>query len=212
MITVHHLNNSRSQRVLWLLEELNLDYSIENYQRDAQTNLAPEALLKLHPLGKSPVLSDGQQTIIESAAIIDYVVRRHGNGLLAPAPGTDAHEEYLQWMHYSEGSAMLPLMLKMYTSRLSDGGEALQPRITSELDNHFSYLNAALNDSDWFVDNTFSAADIQLSFVIQLGPLLHSLDAYANLAGFLERIHARPAYQRALQKGGTYAYGGDKTG
>ncbi len=209
MITVHHLNNSRSQRVLWLLEELGLEYSIEKYQRDAESNLAPAALLKLHPLGKSPVLSDGEQTIIESAAIIDYLVRRHGNGLLAPAVGTDAHEQYLQWMHYSEGSAMLPLMLKMYTGRLPDGGEALQARITSELDNHFSYLNAALDDADWFVNNTFSAADIQLSFVIQLGPLLHSLDAYANLAGFLERIHARPAYQKALAKGGTYAFGGE---
>lgn len=208
MITVHHLNNSRSQRVLWLLEELGLDYQIEKYQRDAQSNLAPDALQKLHPLGKSPVLTDDDKTIIESAAIIDYVVRHYSKGRLTPAPGTDAHEEYLQWMHYSEGSAMLPLMLKMYTGRLSDGGEELQPRITSELDNHFSYLNAALDNNDWFVDNTFSAADIQLSFVIQLGPMLHSLDAYPNLADFLDRIHARPAYQKALKKGGEYAFGG----
>lgn len=208
MITVHHLNNSRSQRVLWLLEELELDYNIKNYARDTQTNLAPPELLDIHPLGKSPVLTDDEFTIIESGAIIDFVVRRYGDGRLAPAAGTAAHEHYLQLMHYAEGSAMLPLMLKMYTGRLPDGGEALQPRINSELDTHLGYLNIALNGQDWFVDNTFSAADIQLSFVPQVGRLLYSLEHFPNLAAFLDRIHARPAYQRAIERGGPYAFGG----
>ena len=207
MLTVHHLNNSRSQRVLWLLEELGVDYDVRNYQRDSETNLAPPELLEIHPLGKSPVITDGPFTIIESGAIIDYIVRHYGEGRLAPVPGTRAYEDYLQWMHYAEGSAMLPLMLKMYTGRLPDGGAALQPRIHSELDNHLGFMNRALEDSDWFVDNEFSAADIQLSFVPQVGKLLYGLDAFPELEAFLTRIHARPAYQRALERGGPYAFG-----
>lgn len=207
MLTVHHLNNSRSQRVLWLLEELGVDYTIAKYQRDSETNLAPPELVAVHPLGKSPVLTDGDNTIIESGAIIDYIVRHQGESRLAPANGTKAYEDYLQWMHYAEGSAILPLMLKMYVSRLPDGGAALHPRINSELDNHLGYMNAALEDTDWFVDNTFSAADIQLSFVPQIAGVLYSLEAFPNLAAFLDRIHARPAYQRALEKGGRYDFG-----
>ncbi|TVS15964.1 MAG: glutathione S-transferase [Gammaproteobacteria bacterium] len=207
MLTVHHLNNSRSQRVLWLLEELGVDYEIMSHQRDASTNLAPPALLAVHPLGKSPVLTDGALTIIESGAIIDYIVRRHGGARLAPEPGTDAHEHYLQWLHYAEGSAMLPLMLKMYTGRLPDGGADLQPRITSELDNHLGYMNGALEGSQWFVEDTFSAADVQLSFVPQVARLLYTLEPFPNLAAFLDRIHARPAYRRALERGGEYAFG-----
>ncbi|MFU8817465.1 MAG: glutathione S-transferase family protein [Pseudomonadales bacterium] len=207
MLTVHHLNNSRSQRVLWLLEELELDYQIKRYQRDPTTNLAPPELLDVHPLGKSPVLTDGERTIIESGAIIDYVVRRHGNGRLAPQPGSDEHEQYLQWLHYAEGSAMLPLMLKMYTGRLPDGGAALQPRITGELDNHLGYLDHALDGTDWFVGGEFSAADVQLSFVPQVARMLYTLEPFPNLTSFLERIHARPAYRRALERGGAYAFG-----
>lgn len=207
MLTVHHLNNSRSQRVLWLLEELELDYQIKRYQRDATTNLAPPELLDVHPLGKSPVLTDGERSIIESGAIIDYVVRRHANGRLAPPPGSDEHEQYLQWLHYAEGSAMLPLMLKMYTGRLPDGGAALQPRITGELDNHLGYLDHALDGTDWFVGGEFSAADVQLSFVPQVARMLYTLEPFPNLASFLERIHARPAYRRALERGGAYSFG-----
>lgn len=207
MLTVHHLNNSRSQRILWLLEELELDYEIAKYQRDSETSLAPPELLALHPLGKSPVLTDGDRTIIESGAIIDYIVRNHADGRLAPAPGTPAHEDYLVWLHYSEGSAMLPLMLKMYTGRLPDGGEALQPRINSELDNHLGHMNAVLDGKEWFVDNTFSAADVQLSFVPQAARLLYGLDSFPNLTAFLERIHARPAYRTAIEKGGQYDFG-----
>jgi glutathione S-transferase len=207
MLTVHHLNNSRSQRVLWLLEELEVEYEIRNYQRDSTTNLAPQDLLDIHPLGKSPVITDDGNTIIESGAIIDYIVRHYGDGQLAPIPGTRAHEDYLQWMHYAEGSAMLPLMLKMYTSRLPDGGEALQPRINSELDNHLGFMDRALEGHDWFVDNEFSAADIQLSFVPQIAKLLYSLDTFPNLDDFLTRIHQREAYKRAIERGGPYAFG-----
>ena len=207
MLVVHHLNNSRSQRVLWLLEELGLEYEVERYQRDAETNLAPQALLDLHPLGKSPVLTDGERTVIESGAIIDYIVRVHGGGRLAPKPGSDDHEMYLQWLHYAEGSAMLPLMLKLYTSRLPDGGKALSDRITAELDNHLGYMNRALEGRDGFVGGRFSAADIQLSFVPQVARMLYTLEPFPNLAAFLERIHARPAYQKAIERGGAYAYG-----
>lgn len=207
MLTVHHLNNSRSQRILWLLEELELDYDIKRHQRDATTNLAPPELLAVHPLGKSPVLTDGNRTIHESGAIIDYLVRRHGNGRLAPKPGTDAYEQYLQWLHYAEGSAMLPLMLKMYTGRLPDGGAALQPRITGELDTHLGYMNQALGSTGWFVGDSLTAADVQLSFVPQVARLLYTLDPFPNLSAFLERIHERPAYRRALERGGEYAFG-----
>jgi len=207
MLTVHHLNNSRSQRVLWLLEELELPYEIAFYQRDPETNLAPPELLGIHALGKAPVLTDGTTTVFESGAIIDYIVRRHGNGRLAPTPGTDEHEQYLQWLHYAEGSAMLPLMLKMYTSRLPDGGEALKPRIDGELDNHLRFLNRSLEGVDWFVGNRFSAADVQLSFVPQVARLLYTLEPFPNLAAFLDRAHARPAYRRAIERGGEYAFG-----
>lgn len=207
MLVVHHLNNSRSQRVLWLLEELELPYKIVRYQRNTETNLAPPDLEAVHPLGKSPLLGDGDRVIIESGAIIDYVLRRHGGGRLLPTPGSDEHEQYLQWLHYAEGSAMLPLMLRMYTSRLPDQGAALQPRITDELERHLGYIDAALEGVDWLVGNSFSGADIQLSFVAEIAPLLHTLEPYPNLAAFRDRIHARPAYRRALEQGGEYAFG-----
>lgn len=207
MLTVHHLNNSRSQRILWLLEELDLDYELRGYQRDAETNLAPAELEAVHPLGKSPVVTDAGNTIIESGAIIDYVLRHYGNGRLRPAPDTVEYEQYLQWLHYAEGSAMLPLMLRMYCSRLPDGGAALQPRITDELDRHLGYLDRSLEGVDWFVGNSFSGADVQLSFVVEIAPLLHSLESFGNLAAFRDRIHARPAYVRALEKGGRYDFG-----
>ncbi len=207
MLTVHHLNNSRSQRVLWLLEELGLEYDIAFYARNLETNLAPPELEAVHPLGKSPVLTDGDNTIIESGAIIDYVLRRYGDGRLMPEPGTPSHEAYLQWLHYAEGSAMLPLMLRMYTGRLPDGGEALQPRINDELNRHLGYMDNALEGVDWFVDNTLTGADIQLSFVVEIAPLLHPQGSFANLDAHRTRFQARPAYQAALAKGGEYAFG-----
>lgn len=207
MLTVHHLNNSRSQRILWLLEELELPYELKCYQRDASTNLAPPELEAVHPLGKSPVLTDGDNTVIESGAIIDYVLRRHGGGRLLPEPGSSGHEQYLQWLHYAEGSAMLPLMLRMYTARLPDGGAALQPRIDDELNRHLGYMDRALEGVDWFVGNTFSGADIQLSFVVEITPLLHPNGSFPNLAAMRARFQQRPAYQRALKKGGKYDFG-----
>ena len=207
MLTVHHLNNSRSQRILWLLEELDLDYEIKHYRRDPVTNLAPLELEAVHPLGKSPILTDSENTIIESGAIIDYILRRYGGGKLVPASGSVEYEQYLQWLHYAEGSAALPLMLKMYTSRLPDGGELLQPRISDELSRHLGYMNKALAATGWFVGDSFSAADIQLSFVVEIAPLLHSMNELAYLDAFRQRIHARPAYQRAIEKGGQYDFG-----
>jgi glutathione S-transferase len=207
LIEVHHLNNSRSQRVLWLLEELELPYQILKYQRDPVTNLAPESLKAIHPLGKSPVLRDDGEVVIESGAIIEYIVRKYGKGRLVPKDGTPEAVEYLQYMHYAEGSAMLPVMLRLYLSRLGDAAKPLEPRVVGELDNHFGFLDAKLGKNDFFVGNAFSAADIQLSFAIQAARLLYGLDKFPNLARFLDRIHARPAYKRALEKGGTYAFG-----
>jgi glutathione S-transferase len=207
MITIHHLVHSRSQRIIWLCEEIELDYEIVTYQRDPVTSLAPPELERIHPLGKSPVISDGDKTIIESGAIIDYLIRRYGDGSLRPEPDSWQHEEYLQWLHYGESGAVLPLMLKLYTSRLDDGGAALQPRINDELQRHLGYLNDSLNDVDWFVGNSFSGADIQLSFVAEIAPLLDPQRQLPNLAAFRQRLQDRPAYRRALSKTEPYAYG-----
>jgi glutathione S-transferase len=207
VLEVHHLNNSRSQRVLWLLEELELPYRIVAYQRDPQTNLAPKELEAIHRLGKSPVLKDGAQVVIESGAILEYIVRRHANGRLAPAESSPDWPRYLQLMHYAEGSAMLPVMLLLYTGRLGDAGAPLKPRIEAEMDNHFGHLEEELAGAEWFVGGAFSVADVHLSFPIQAARLLYGLEKFPNLARFLERVHARPAYKRAIEKGGPYACG-----
>ncbi|MFZ3008159.1 MAG: glutathione S-transferase, partial [Phenylobacterium sp.] len=156
MIVVHHLNDSRSQRILWLLEELKLPYEIKHYARDATTRLAPAELKAVHPLGKSPVITDGDMTVIESGAIIDYVIRRHAGGRLQPDPSTPAYDHYQQWMHYSEGSAMLPLMLFMYVGRLGEAGAPLHPRLESEIANHLGYVDGALAGKDWILGSEFS--------------------------------------------------------
>ena len=206
MIQVHHLNNSRSQRVLWCLEELGLDYEIVQHQRNPETNLAPESLLAVHPLGKAPVVVDEGRVLFESGAILDYLVRHHGRGRLAPKPGTPDELRYQTLLHYAEGSAMLPLMLKLYTGRLGEAGAPLQPRITDEIRNHFGFLDAELAERDWFVGDELSAVDIQLSFPIQACRMLHGLDEFPRLAAFREHILERPAYQRALERGGEYAF------
>jgi len=207
MLIVHHLNNSRSQRILWLLEELALPYEIVSYQRDPQTNLAPESLKKIHRLGKSPVLQDGDTVVIESSAIIEYVVRRHGGGRLAPAEASPDWPRYLQLLHYAEGSAMLPIMLKLYLSRLGGAGAPLEPRVHGEIENHLGFLDGELGGADFFVGDTLTAADIQLSFVFQAARLLYGLQKFPNLARFLEKMQVRPAYKRALERGGPYAFG-----
>lgn len=207
MIVVHHLNDSRSQRILWLLEELGVDYRIEAYQRDAQTRLAPDALRQVHPLGKSPVITDGEFTVHESGAIIDYIIRRHGAGRLQPAPGGTDHETYLQWLHYAEGSAMLPLMLLMYVMRLGEAGGALHPRIESEVANHLGYLDQALGGRDYLMGQALTGADIQMSFVGEMGRAFGKLAAYPNADAWLTRLHARPAYKAAIERGGPYGLG-----
>jgi glutathione S-transferase len=207
VIQVHHLNNSRSQRILWLLEELGLDYEIVKYQRDPQTNLAPPALEAVHPLGKSPVVRDGDDVVIESGAILEHLARKYGGGRLLPPEGTPEALRHLQLMHYAEGSAMLPLMLKLYAGRLGAAAAPIQPRIDSEIQRHFGYLDGLLEGRDWFVGDELSAADIQLSFAIQVARLLYGLEEFPNLARFLEQVAKRPAYQKALERGGAYAFG-----
>jgi len=203
MITVHHLNDSRSQRVLWLLEELAVPYEIRHYARDATTRLAPPELQAVHPLGKAPVITDGDTTVIESGAIVDYLIRRHGGGRLQPAAPSVEHEAYLQWLHYAEGSAMLPLMLKLYVSRLGEAGAPLAPRIASELENHLGYVDRALQGRDWLVGNDLSGADIQMSFVGEAARGLRA--SYPAMDAWVRRFQQRPAYQRALERGGPYA-------
>jgi len=208
MITVHHLNNSRSQRILWMLEELGLDYEIAHYQRDAVTSQAPDTLKEIHPLGKSPVLTDGDVKIAESGAIIEYLADTYGKGAWKPKAGTPEALSYLEWMHYSEGSAMLPLLLALYVGRLGDNGAPLMPRIMGEMDNHFSYMNGALANQDWFAGDKLSACDLQMSFPLEAAQGTGLIANYPNLAAFLGRVQARPAYKKALEKGGPYKLGG----
>ena len=167
MLIVHHLNNSRSQRILWLLEELGLPHEIKHYNRDATTNLAPPELKAIHPLGKSPVLEDEGQIIIESGAITDYVLRRHGGGRLMPEPGTPAHEDYLQWLHFAEGSAMTPFLLALYTGRLGEAAAPLKPRIEEQIGAHVAYLAQRLGSNEWLVENRLTGADIMMSFIAE---------------------------------------------
>ena len=206
MLVVHHLNDSRSQRVLWLLEELGLPYEIKHYQRDATTRLAPPELKAVHMLGKSPVLSDGDTTVIESGAIVDYVIRRHGNGRLQPAPGTTDFEAYQQWLHYAEGSAMLPFLLKLYVSRLGEAGAPLAPRIEGEIANHLGYVEQSLQGKQWLVGNALSGADIMMSFVGEVAGARAARSAYPNLDAWVQRFQQRPAYAKALERGGPYSF------
>lgn len=209
MIEVHHLNNSRSQRILWLLEELELDYEIVRYQRDPVTRLAPPAIKAIHPLGKSPVIRDGGLVVAESGAIVEYLVGKYGKGRLSPPADFNSPDyvTYLHWLHFAEGSAMLPLLLKLYVGRLKEAGAPLAPRIESEIKNHFDYLSGALGDRDYFVANTFSAADIQLSFVLDAGGSRGPLKDYPNLVRLEERLRSRAAYKRAIERGGPYEVG-----
>jgi len=219
MITVHHLNNSRSQRVLWLLEELGLPYEIKRYERDARTMLAPPSLREVHPLGKSPVITDGGDTLAESGAIIEYLVDRYGVGRLAPAAGTPARLRYTYWLHYAEGSAMPPLLLKLVFDRIESGpmpffarpvARAIARRAKStfvepQIARHLDYMEAELGRFRWFAGAEFSAADIQMSFPLEVATRRAGLDmSRPRLMDFLARIHARPAYLRALERGGKY--------
>jgi len=220
MIVVHHLNNSRSQRVLWLLEELAVPYEVKRYQRDPKTLFAPPELKAVHPLGKSPVITDGPNTVAESGAIIEYLVEHYGNGRLVPPAGSPERLRYTYWLHYAEGSAMFPLLLKLVFGQLPKrpapffikpvlraiAGKVQSSYIDPQLSLHQDYIESELGTSEWFAGAEFSAADIQMSF-----PLEAAAARGANAAqrpkslSFLQKIHARPAYQRALEVGGPYA-------
>lgn len=201
MITLHHLNRSRSLRILWLLEEIGAPYDFVRHERDEKTNLAPDALLKVHPLGKSPVIEMDGETVIESAAITEVICAKYAPQMIPPA-GTSAHKCHLELMHFAEGSAMTPVLLNLYVGRLGEAGAPLHPRIQSELDNHFSYMEQVLRPSGHFVLDALSAADIMLSFPAQIAMRLDRRATYPGLAAFVDMIEARPAYQRAVEKGG----------
>lgn len=219
-IVVHHLNNSRSQRVLWLLEELGLDYTVERYERDPETMRAPASLRKIHPLGKSPVVTDGALVLAETGAIIEYLVDTYGGGKLAPATGTPERLRYTYWLHYAEGSAMSPLLLKLIFSRMESGpapffirpvANAIARKVQAmvvdpQLKLHLDYLEAEIAKAPWFVGDDFTAADIMMSFPLEAAASRGGIDAgRPKLMEFLARIHARPAYQAALERGGPYA-------
>jgi glutathione S-transferase len=202
MIEVHHLNASRSRRITWLLEELGVEYTVVAYRRDPETRLAPPELKAIHPLGKAPVIRDDGRVIIESGAIVDYLIRHYGGGRFAPPMNSPDYERYVQLLHYAEGSAMLPLLLELYVGRLGEAGAPLQPRIRSEIQNHLGWLDGELAGRDFFVGDALTGADVQLSFVAQLGVQFCGREAFPNLTHFAERIEARPAYQRAIAKSG----------
>ncbi|CAN5908871.1 glutathione S-transferase [soil metagenome] len=220
MITVHHLNNSRSQRVLWLLEELALPYEIVPYQRNPQTMLAPPELRAVHPLGKSPVVTtDDGLTLAESGAIVETVIERFGAGRLAPAAGTPEALRYRYWLHYAEGSAMPPLLLKLIFDKIENGkmpffvkpvakaiaAKAKAGFITPNIKSHLDFMESELGKSRWFAGENFSGADIQMSFPVEAAQARGGLDATRpKLMAYLDRIHARPAYKRALERGGPY--------
>lgn len=206
MIRVHHLNNSRSQRILWLLEELELPYEIVKYQRDATTNLAPPELEAVHPLGKSPMLEIDGELIIESGAIIQLILEKRGAGRFTPAPASREHDQYVMWLHYAEGSAMLPLMLRLYTGRLGEGAAPLQPRIDSELARHLGFVESQLEGRDWLVGNELTGADIQMSFIGEIAGVFGLRQRYPAIDAWVKRFQARPAWKTALAKGGPYSF------
>jgi len=219
MLVVHHLENSRSQRVLWLLEELGASYEVKRYERDPKTQLAPAALKAVHPLGKSPVITDGGRVVAETGAIVLYLLIYYGKGQLMPADGTEDRLRFTYWLHFAEGSAMPPLVMTLLFAEVQKKSPALirplakmiagavqtgylGPTITAQLD----FCEAELGRSTWFAGDTFSAADIMMSFPLEAAASRIGLGDRPLLTAWLARIHARPAYQAALQKGGPYAY------
>ena len=206
MIILHHLNDSRSQRILWLLEELGLPYEIQHHARDPQTRFALPSLKAVHALGKAPAITDGGLTIAESGAIIDYIIRRHGNGRLQPPVASADYDKYQEWLHYAEGSAIVPLLLKLYVDRLGDAGKPLAPRINSEIANHLGYIDRALAGRPYLMGDAFTGADVQLSFVGEFAGMQGVRAPYANVDAWIKRCQARPAYLKAVEKGGPYRF------
>lgn len=219
MLIVHHLNNSRSQRVLWLLEELELPYEIKHYQRDAKTQLAPPELKAIHPLGKSPVVTDAEATIAETGAVIEYLVEKAG-GRLRPAAGSPERLRFAYWLHYAEGSLMTPLLLRLVFSSMPARAPALmRPLVRSiaaktqegyvapQLKTHFDFIESELGRSPWFAGGEFSAADVMMSFPLEAaGARANAFAGRPRIRAFVETVQARPAYKKALEKGGPYAY------
>ena len=219
MIVVHHLNNSRSQRVLWLLEELGLPYEIKRYERDLKTMLAPPELKAIHPLGKSPVITDGDTVVAETGAVVEYILETHGQGRLIPAAGSPERLRYTYWLHYAEGSAMTPLLLKLVFGALPDRSPGLMKGLVKmisaraqagfvdpQIKLHVDYWEAELSKSEWFAGPELTGADIMMSFPLEAGAARGGAASRPHVKAFLDRIHARPAYQRALERGGPYAY------
>ena len=220
MIIVHHLNDSRSQRVLWLLEELGLPYEVRRYQRDPKTRLAPAELRAIHPLGKSPVIEDGDVRVAETGAIVEYLLDTHGAGRLRPPAGTEDRRRFTYWLHYAEGSAMPPLLLKLVFGLLPARSPALLKPLVRQIaakaqsgfvdpqvKTHVAFWEAELGRSAWFAGDAFSAADIMMSFPVEAGAdRAFDRSAHPRLDAFLKAIHARPAYRRALERGGPYTY------
>jgi glutathione S-transferase len=207
MLVVHHLNNSRSQRILWLVEELALPYEIKRYERLSRSHAAPEELKRVHALGKSPVITEGGRTVAESGAIIDYIVRRHGQGRLAPPPASPLYDEYVQWLHYAEGSAALPLIMKGTVSHLGNAWRPLKRMVDAELENHLGYIDRSLAGREYLVGNTFSAADVQMSFIGELAALRTDRSRFPHMDAWVHRFQQRPAYRVAVDKGGPYPLG-----
>lgn len=219
MLTLHHLENSRSQRILWLLEELDVPFEVKRYNRDSKTSLAPPELLEIHPLGKAPVITDDEVTVAESGAIIEYLVETYGDGRLIPAPGTDARREYIYWMHYAEGTFMPLMIISLILSRIESApvpffirpitrGIAAKVRnsyLEANVKRNLAFVEQRLSESDWFCGDEMTAADIQMSFPLEAAAVRTDLSAdYPSIQDFLQRIHKRPAYQAALEKGGPY--------
>jgi len=219
VITVHHLNHSRSQRVLWLLEELEVPYELVKYERDPETMLAPRSLEAIHPLGKSPVITEGDAVIAESGAILEYLVETHGKGRFAPPAGTQAHHDYRYFMHYAEGSLMPYLLLKLITRRLKQAkmpffarpiarkisGKLAGDFVDPNLRRHVAFLGAHLGKHRWFAGDELTAADMQMLFPVEaVVERATDLSPPPPLADFVKRCKERPAFQRALARGGPY--------
>jgi glutathione S-transferase len=206
MIIVHHLDDSRSQRILWLLEELGLPYEIRQHRRDPKTRLAPPELKRIHPLGKSPVIEDDGHVVAESGAIIDYILRKYGHGRLHPAVSDPRHDDYVHWMHYAEGSGMPALIVRINVARVGDAASAALPRLDAEIALHLGYLDNALAGKPYILGEELSAADIQLSFISELAAARFGIADYPNIKAWISRFQSRPGYKAALTKGGAYSF------
>lgn len=219
MIIIHHLNNSRSQRILWMLEEIGKEYEVQRYHRDKKTQLAPKELFEVHPLGKSPVITDGDVTVAESGAIIEYLAQTYGNDLL-PKKGSKAYREYIYWLHFSEGSLMPQLLLKLIFDKIKTApmpffvkpiakgiaNKVLSGYVLPNVKVNMDFIERHLSKNDWFAGDKMTGADIQMSFPLEARVAGTKMDDYPHIKAFVKKIHAREAYKKALKTGGSYDY------